>query len=123
MKKNHLKISPLPFLIMIFAVFIISSCSTTNQINNTFNKAEAFKQGFSGLAIFDPEENKMIYERYSNKYFTPASNTKLLTFYAGLKILGDSVPALKYVVNNDSLILFRDLKFPKYFLHFLKIIW
>lgn len=103
MKKNHLKLSPLPFLLMIFAVFILSSCSTTNQINNTF-KAEAFKQGFSGLAVYDPSENKMIYERNSNKYFTPASNIKLFTFYSGLKVLGDSVPALKYLVKNDSLI-------------------
>jgi D-alanyl-D-alanine carboxypeptidase/D-alanyl-D-alanine-endopeptidase (penicillin-binding protein 4) len=89
---------------MIFSALFLASCSTTNQINTTFNKAEAFKQGFSGLVVFDPEENKMIYERYSNKYFTPASNIKLLTFYAGLKILGDSIPALKYVVKNDSLI-------------------
>jgi D-alanyl-D-alanine carboxypeptidase/D-alanyl-D-alanine-endopeptidase (penicillin-binding protein 4) len=89
---------------MIFLALFLASCSTTIQINTTFNKAEAFKQGFSGLVVFDPEENKMIYERYSNKYFTPASNIKLLTFYAGLKILGDSIPALKYVVKNDSLI-------------------
>jgi len=104
LKKNHLKLFPSASLLMIFSALFLSSCSTTNQINTTFNKAEAFKQGFSGLAVFDPEENKMIYERYSNKYFTPASNTKLLTFYAGLKILGDSIPALKYVVKNDSLI-------------------
>jgi D-alanyl-D-alanine carboxypeptidase/D-alanyl-D-alanine-endopeptidase (penicillin-binding protein 4) len=89
---------------MILTSLILSSCSTTNQINSTFNNAEAFKQGFSGLAVFDPSENKMIFERYSNKYFTPASNIKLFTFYAGLKVLGDSIPALKYVVKNDSLI-------------------
>ena len=104
MKKKHLKLFPLASLLMIFSALFLASCSTTNQINTTFNKAEAFKQGFSGLVVFDPEENKMIYERYSNKYFTPASNIKLLTFYAGLKILGDSIPALKYVVKNDSLI-------------------
>jgi len=104
LKKTPLKLFPSDSLLMIFVVLILSSCSTTNQINTTFNKAAAFKQGFSGLAVFDAEENKMIYERYSNKYFTPASNTKLLTFYAGLKILGDSIPALKYIVKNDSLI-------------------
>jgi D-alanyl-D-alanine carboxypeptidase/D-alanyl-D-alanine-endopeptidase (penicillin-binding protein 4) len=89
---------------MIFAVFILTSCSTTKKIDTAFKNAEAFKQGFSGLAVYDPSENKMIYQRYSDKYFTPASNTKLLTFYAGLKVLGDSIPALKYVVKNDSLI-------------------
>lgn len=89
---------------MIFAVILLTSCSTAKKIDTTFKNAETINQGFSGLAVYDPSENKMIYQRYSDKYFTPASNIKLLTFYAGLKILGDSVPALKYVVKNDSLI-------------------
>lgn len=104
MKTNNLNLFPLASFFMIFVWLFLSSCATSNQINTTFKKAEAFEQGFSGLAVFDPSENKMIYERYSDKYFTPASNIKLLTFYAGLKILGDSIPALKYIVKNDSLI-------------------
>ena len=52
----------------------------------------------------DPKSNKIINEYNSQKYFTPASNVKLLTFYASLKILGDSLPALNYVIQNDSLI-------------------
>ncbi len=98
-----------PAYFFIISILLVSiSCSSTKKLSkdfdDTFNKADAFKQGFSGLAVFDPVKNKMIYERYANKYFTPASNTKLLTFYAGLKILGDSIPALKYVAKKDSLI-------------------
>lgn len=104
LKTNQLMLFRSTSFSMIFALCILTSCSTTKKIDTTFKKAETYNKGFSGLAVYDPSENKMIYERYSDKYFTPASNIKLLTFYTGLKILGDSIPALKYVVKNDSLI-------------------
>lgn len=101
----HLPNRPVWILILIL---LLSSCSalkkTNRNIENQLKTNPAFQQGFTGLAVYNPKENKMIYEFNSKKYFTPASNTKLFTFYTGLKILGDSVPALKYVKKNDSLI-------------------
>lgn len=94
-------LKPLAYLILFV---VCSSCSGTRNISRSFEKDQAFKQGFSGLVVFDPATNKVIYERNAEKYFTPASNVKLLTFYTGLKILGDSVPAFKYGVKNDTLI-------------------
>lgn len=82
--------------------FSIISCSPS--LNKQFREAKVFEQGFTGLAIYDLKKRKMIYEYNANKYFTPASNIKLLTFYAGLKYLGDSIPAFNYKVSNDSLI-------------------
>ena len=54
--------------------------------------------------LYDPTTKKSLIEYKSGNYFTPASNIKVFTFYAGLEILGDSIPALKYVERNDSLI-------------------
>jgi D-alanyl-D-alanine carboxypeptidase/D-alanyl-D-alanine-endopeptidase (penicillin-binding protein 4) len=104
LKNNYLKTISTNSALLILVALILTSCSLTHQINTTFKKADAFKQGFSGLAVYNPSTKKMIYQRYSNKYFTPASNIKLITFYAGLKVLGDSIPALKYSAKNDSLI-------------------
>lgn len=58
----------------------------------------------TGFVLYDLEKNETVYDFNGAKYFTPASNTKIFTLYASLKILGDSVPAIEYVQRNDSLI-------------------
>lgn len=92
----------------VFGIILISSCSSskklTSETDTTLEEFPAFKTGFTGIMVYDPALEKVIYEHNSDKYFTPASNTKLFTFYAGLKILGDSAPAIIYTVKNDSLI-------------------
>ncbi|MDX5437270.1 MAG: D-alanyl-D-alanine carboxypeptidase, partial [Pontibacter sp.] len=59
---------------------------------------------FVGFALYDPELGQMVVEHNADKYFVPASNTKLFTFYACLKLLDDKLPALKYTVRGDSLL-------------------
>ncbi|HTD39856.1 MAG TPA: D-alanyl-D-alanine carboxypeptidase [Mucilaginibacter sp.] len=74
------------------------------KIRKLFKHSLIVKDHFTGFALYDMDAGKMIYELNSDKYFTPASNTKLFTFYTCLKMLGDSIPALKYTTRNDSLI-------------------
>ncbi len=54
--------------------------------------------------LYDIASKKTIYEHQSARYFTPASNTKIFTLFTSLNVLGDSVPAIKYAIRQDSLI-------------------
>ena len=98
------------------------------KVKKLFKHSQLLNSHFTGFALYDLDNQKIIYEQNSDKYFTPASNTKLFTYYTCLRLLGDSIPALKYVIHGDSLIfwgtgdpsfLHSDLKSVKVF-NFLK---
>lgn len=74
------------------------------HILKDLKELEGFKQAYVGFALYDPETGKTLACQNDSKYMTPASNTKLFTFYAGIKYLGKAVPALQYTIKGDSLI-------------------
>ncbi|SFC52678.1 D-alanyl-D-alanine carboxypeptidase / D-alanyl-D-alanine-endopeptidase (penicillin-binding protein 4) [Zunongwangia mangrovi] len=100
----QIKIKYLITVLSLISCFSCASLKTTKNVNRVFENSPAFKQGFAGLVIYDPESNKTIFDKNGDKYFTPASNTKLFTFYTALKIIGDSIPSIKYTIYGDSLI-------------------
>lgn len=87
---------------------LLTSCATqqkmTRKVSKIFAQSQVLKQYHAGFALYDPANKKMVYQQDADKYFTPASNTKLFTFYAGLKMLSDSIPSLRYIEKGDSLI-------------------
>ena len=108
---NMVKISV--FFVLSLFVFLMDGCGSSQKIAQPAHKKGAglqfdttslFKRDFVGFALYDPAKGKMIYEHNASKYFTPASNNKLFTFYGALKMLPDSIPALRYMVKQDSLI-------------------
>jgi D-alanyl-D-alanine carboxypeptidase/D-alanyl-D-alanine-endopeptidase (penicillin-binding protein 4) len=94
------------FCCFILLIASLYSCSPVSKksLTKTFKATEDKFQDHTGFMLYDPETKKTIFEYNSSKYFTPGSNTKIFTFFASLKILGDSVPAIKYIINEDSLI-------------------
>lgn len=88
------------FLVLGHAV----SAQTTRQISRLINNSAILNEHFTGFMLYDADEGRVIYEYNADKYFTPASNTKIYTLYASLIMLGDSIPALHYVERGDSLI-------------------
>jgi serine-type D-Ala-D-Ala carboxypeptidase/endopeptidase (penicillin-binding protein 4) len=81
-------------------IIFLSSCSVQRQIAQSANKdvldAAPLQTAHVGISIYEPATNKYWYDYQGDKYFTPASNTKIATCYAGMKYLGDSLPGLRY---------------------------
>lgn len=75
-----------------------------NSVENMISDPKVFAQSFSGFALFDPQTGEMVASRNADKYFTPASNTKILTLLTALNILGDSLPVLRYLDMGDTLV-------------------
>lgn len=74
------------------------------KIRKLFEQSAIVNDHFTGFTLYDMDKQEMVYELNDDKYYTPASNTKLYTFYTCLRMLGDSIPALRYVIHGDSLI-------------------
>lgn len=93
-------------LILLLVASLAISCSPVSKRNltRTFRSTEERFQDQTGFMLYDLKGNKTIFEYNAARYFTPASNTKILTLLVSLKTLGDSVPALRYLVRGDSLI-------------------
>lgn len=94
------------FFLSALISLIFFSCSPVSKgkLTKHFIATEKTFHDHIGFFLYDPTTKKELCNFNGAKYFTPASNTKILTFYSALKIIGDSIPALRYVVNNDSLI-------------------
>ena len=92
----------------LFMLSFFSSCSVSKQISKEANtillKDTAIRTGHIGISIYEPATNKYWFNYNADKYFIPASNTKLFTLYAGMKYLGDSLVGLRYDVIQDSIL-------------------
>lgn len=96
------------FCLFLLVAIYLTSCSPnrilSNKVKKEFAQSELIKKYQVGFALYDMGKKEMIFQKDADKYFTPASNTKLYTFYAGLKMIPDSIPSLRYVERGDSLI-------------------
>ena len=89
------------------AIFLFS-CAPSKRLTATSPEQQlitdsSVMNAHIGIAVYDPETNRYLYNYQGNKYFVPASNTKIPTLYAAMKYLGDSIPALRYAESNEQL--------------------
>src|SRR3982751_6022778 len=88
----------------VLVVLLAGACTPNKYLSKSFSQTESQFQDHVGFVLYDPAAGKTIFDHQGERYFTPASNTKIFTLFASLKLLGDSIPALRYVASNDSVI-------------------
>lgn len=104
-----MKTSSLYFLIFMACITCMTACASrpgisTRNFRQQVAESPVFETNFTGFALYDTDREEMVYTYQADKYYTPASNTKIFTLYASLKLLGDSIPALEYRISGDSLL-------------------
>src|SRR5687767_2303791 len=86
-------------LIINYSLLILTGCSVQQKISKSAKQVindSSLRTAHVGISIYEPETGKYWYNYQGDKYFVPASNTKIPTCYAAMKYLGDSLVGLRY---------------------------
>ncbi len=86
-------------------LLLIISCSVSNKIEHDLSNQSELNNYFRAFVVYNTNTQKEIINYNGAKYFTPASNTKLFTFYTALRTFKDSVTGIQYALQQDSLII------------------
>lgn len=89
--------------LLIFLSLFTIGCATQRKaktpiqtIENQLKNSKTLANGHTGFVLLDPETGRKIVASNEQKYFTPASNTKILTLAASLQFLPDTLPGAEF---------------------------
>lgn len=93
---------------LLILVCLTSSCNTykSTGLSEKYSARSNFTSAFTGVVIVHAKSGEMVFGVNENLHFTPASNTKLLTTYAVLSHMQDSLIGWKYLDANDTLYIY-----------------
>ena len=72
-------------------------------LDKLLNEKSFFGNHATGFMLYDMDSQLVIYEKNSHMNFIPASTVKLLTFYASLAVLKDSVNTFRFKSSGDEI--------------------
>ena len=101
----------LKYYSVIFCMAVLFySCATQKELKlsagKTFVKDSVLAAAHVGVSIFDPEKKVWLYNYQGDKYFIPASNTKIMSCYAGMKYLGKQLPGIEWIDLDTAILLY-----------------
>ncbi|NML19650.1 hypothetical protein HHL16_02140 [Pseudoflavitalea sp. G-6-1-2] len=104
----------LAWSLLIVASFV-TACTSTKTVQHSqpsngnipkeLIEDSVLKNAHVGIAVYDAAAGKYLYNYQGDKYFTPASNTKLVTCYAAMKYLSEYLTGLDYAENDTAIFL------------------
>ena len=103
MRKSLVSLFLVPCFLLLF-----SSCSLQKKIAKEAKQDiltnTDFLPAHVGISLYDPSTQQYLYNYQADKFFIPASNTKLFSCYAAMKYLGDSLLGIRYVDKGNGTI-------------------
>ena len=96
------------FYIFFCAIFLTLGCAGSKN-NIDYRNAKShfskpfYENQFTGLLLINAQTKDTLINYNATKYFTPASNTKIFTFYTANSLLGKKTPMIRYLKRNDTL--------------------
>ncbi|HEX5669540.1 MAG TPA: D-alanyl-D-alanine carboxypeptidase, partial [Chitinophagaceae bacterium] len=97
------------YLLLVHVIVILASCSAGKPLSFSASRHllgdSVLQNAHTGIAVFDPETGKFLYQYQDDKYFVPASNIKIMSCYAGMKYLGEKLQGISYVDMDTAMIL------------------
>ena len=100
--KQSNKRTTLFFVKIILLPLLFSSCqliqksSLKSNVKSISNEVANLPKSFTGLSVYDLDQNKYLIKINDDHYFTPASNTKILTLAAYLNLHLTNIPSFYY---------------------------
>jgi D-alanyl-D-alanine carboxypeptidase/D-alanyl-D-alanine-endopeptidase (penicillin-binding protein 4) len=92
------------FIVLLSMLFVNCKSAKIAKHLKTSIDSSFYKNQFTGLMVYNPRTKDTVYNFNAERYFTPASNTKIFTLFTALQYLPEKIPALKYTVQQDTLI-------------------
>ena len=117
--KQSNKKTTLFFVKIMLLPLLFSSCQLIQKsrfksnVKSISNEVANLPKSFTGLSVYDLDQNKYLIKINDDHYFTPASNTKILTLAAYLNLHLTNIPSFYYqkIENQLHLIPFGDPTF------------
>ncbi len=94
---------------LLFAIVFFASCSVQKKIGRSAERFmlndSAFVTAHTGISVYDAATKSYVYNYQGDRFFVPASNTKIPTIFTAMKFLGDSIVAASIARDDDGAML------------------